>query len=149
VRGPGHELPSRLLAGPRGQFVRFCLVGASNTALTYLIFTTLTRLMGPWAGRAAVAQAVGYPAGVLWSYWLNSRWTFRAVDHARKRFTRFVGVQAVLMAASAALIGLLVDRLGLPATPAWFGVTVVITAINFVVTRVWVFGRIAPAAPAA
>jgi putative flippase GtrA len=134
---------SKLLSGQRGQFLRFCLVGVSNTALTYLIFTALVHAMAPWFGRAAVAQAVGYGAGVLWSYGLNSRWTFKAVDHPRRRFTRFVVVQAVLMAGSAALIGLLVDRLGLPATSAWFGVTVVITAVNFVVTRVWVFGKIA------
>jgi hypothetical protein len=47
------------------------------------------------------------------------------------------------------LIGLLVDRHGLPAPPAWLGVTVAITAINFVVTRVWVFGRISGQEPAA
>lgn len=134
--------PSRLFSGPRGQFLRFALVGVTNTALTYVIFTTLVRVLGPWSGRAAVAQAIGYAAGVVWSYWLNSRWTFRAIDHPRRRFTRFVLVQAVLMATSAALIGWFVDHRGLPATPVWFAVTVVVTGGNFLVTRVWVFGRI-------
>jgi putative flippase GtrA len=30
-------IPSRLLSGQRGQFVRFCLVGVTNTALTVVI----------------------------------------------------------------------------------------------------------------
>ena len=50
-------------------------------------------------------------------------------------FGRFVLVAAT----SAALVGLAVDHEQLPPTPSWLGVIAVVTMVNFLLSRSWVF----------
>lgn len=54
-------------------FLRFNAVGLANSVLDALVFSLLVLLQAP----PAFAQAAGYGAGLLNSYWMNGRWTFR------------------------------------------------------------------------
>src|SRR5690242_16141519 len=56
------------------QFVKFGIVGVSNTLLTFLIYTLLLKVFGVWY---LLASAIGFAAGAVNGFLLNRRWTFR------------------------------------------------------------------------
>jgi putative flippase GtrA len=60
-------------------FIRFNVVGLSNTAIDVLVFSALIymHLASGWA------QAIGYGCGILNSFFWNKTWTF---DAAHTRF---------------------------------------------------------------
>src|SRR5271166_4452343 len=77
---PGRRTKS--LAGPlRGlsapmlvQFVKFGIIGVSNTLLTFAVYTLLLKGFGVWyLAASAIGFVVGATNGFLW----NRRWTFR------------------------------------------------------------------------
>ncbi|WGJ07220.1 GtrA family protein [Brucella intermedia] len=56
------------------QFGRFGLVGLLNTLITLLVIAVLT-----WLGASPfVANAVGFAAGLVNSYFGNMKWTFKS-----------------------------------------------------------------------
>jgi len=129
-------------AVPSPTLLRFVVVGLSNTLISYLIFILLHGLLGV----AFASQAVSYAVGILWSYAWNSRWTFEQASYSRTQFIKFILAQLSLLAASALLLGLAVDILQLHATASWIAIMALITLVNYVVTKKWVFAR--PAAEA-
>jgi putative flippase GtrA len=81
------------------QIARFSLVGLVNTALTYSIIVG-----GLFVGLGDfLANILGYAAGLILSYFLNSRWTFRGA-RAKGTLLRFLIVFAAAYAGNAALI---------------------------------------------
>lgn len=90
------------------QLVKFALVGASNTIVDMVVNTGLSFLLnlffkGSWIVYAA--KAVGYCCGILNSYILNSRWTFRE-EHRRtvREKVSFVAVNLLVLLISFGLI---------------------------------------------
>jgi putative flippase GtrA len=90
------------------QLIKFALVGASNTLFDMIVNTVLSFVLnlffkGNWI--VYVGKAVGYCCGILNSYLLNSRWTFRD-EHkksAREVFS-FIGVNLLVLLISFGLI---------------------------------------------
>ena len=122
--------------------LRFCAVGASNAVVSYTLFWVgIERL----ALSAAAAQAIGYSAGILWSYAWNRTWTFGYRGTVGQSLAAFTLVQLVALASSVAAIGLAVDGLSLPATPTWLTVMAVVPILNFLALRRWVFRPTGPA----
>lgn len=83
------------------QFIKFALVGASNTLVDLII----TRILGAIFGWYYVSKIIGYICGVANSYILNTGWTFK---EERKRniaeVTRFIAVNLVVLGISLALM---------------------------------------------
>jgi len=73
-----------------GRFFRFCLVGAVNTATDALLFFCAVHFLGV---NISIAQVIGYASGMIVSYLLNGRYTFRSKNllHA-KRIAGFIAV---------------------------------------------------------
>jgi putative flippase GtrA len=76
---------------------------------------------------------------MLWSYYWNRRWTFKSQGNVAGEAARFFSLQLGFMFLSSALIGLLVDHLRLEPTLSWLGTMVLITVLNFVLSRFWAF----------
>lgn len=57
------------------QFVKFCIVGVSNTVLTLSVIFLLMRV---FEVNYIIANMVGYLLGVVNSFLWNKRWTFRS-----------------------------------------------------------------------
>lgn len=121
-------------------FVRFGLVGVSNTGLGYAFFQLALHVLPAKALPATSGWIAGYTVGTCWSFFWNRRWTFRSTAApVAGQAVRFVTLQAVLGLLSAAAIGVSVDHFRLPATLTWLCVTVVITVVNFLLSRHWAF----------
>jgi putative flippase GtrA len=116
--------------------VRFGIVGVSNTLIGFTVFWSAHHLM-PAMG----AQCLSYVVGMLWSYYWNRRWTFQSQGRVASEASRFFTSQIGFMLLSSGLLGLFVDRLHFPSGPTWLATMVLITILNFVVSRFWSFKK--------
>ena len=120
------------------QFVKYGVVGASNTVLTFVTYTVLEKL----GVNYLIALPLGYGVGSLNSYILNRHWTFQARDIAHTTAgTRFAIVQAFAIAANVLLLYVFVHHLGIAKIPAQAILTLPILAITFFANRWWSFAR--------
>src|SRR5436309_15769504 len=88
-------------AGLLMQFMKFGIVGISNTALTFLVYTLLLKVFGVWY---LAASAIGFAVGATNGFLLNRRWTFR--EHVGDNLTplRWVIVQGCGLAVNVGLL---------------------------------------------
>ena len=128
-------LPSRL-APELARAVRFCSVGASNTAITLAAFALLVHAGCPgWA-----ASAIAFAAGAVNGYHWNARWTFadRATGGAATRL-RYLAVQGNGSALSAFGVLAAQHDLGLAHLPAELVILPVVTGLTYGLMRSLVF----------
>ena len=129
----------RLKARPRRgalvrQFAKFCLVGTSNTALSFGAYALLI-----WVDvRYWVAGAIAFALGAVNGYILNRRWTFASRDSTAAR-VRYVIVQLAGLGLTTLLLWLFVSS-GARGRIAAYACTVpTVTVTTFLANRVWVF----------
>jgi putative flippase GtrA len=116
------------------QFVRFLVVGLSNTALSFVAYRLLLAASTPYVVAAPIAFAVG----ALNGYVVNRRWTFAAPDTRRARVLYVVF--AALGAASLTLLVLLLVRgAGLGRVEAYLVAIPPVTVATFLANRIWTF----------
>jgi putative flippase GtrA len=126
------------------QFVKYGIVGASNTILTFVIYTVGVKL----GVHYLFALLIGYLVGSLNSYVLNRRWTFRAGHLAHASVgTRFGFVQVCAILANTGLLYLFVHDLRVEKILAQAILTVPVLAVTFFVNRVWSFADGTKASP--
>lgn len=107
-----------------GQFLKFVAVGVMNTLVDFFVFQLLNLTLH-WT---YLAQVIGYSAGILNSYFWNSRWTFRA-EHKRsaREMLTFVVVNLLSLGVSLGVLWLAKNPLGITDAwvagwlPAWLG----------------------------
>ena len=72
------------------QFVKFCIVGLSNTVISYILYSVsllLFRGLGILKGYDyLVAQVIQFVLSVLWSYYWNNRYVFRLGTDEKRSF---------------------------------------------------------------
>ena len=140
----------------RKEAAKFLVGGLSNFVVSGTIFFILYRSslfsritvgsaapppdrLGIVSYDAAFAQIVAYAAGFLNSFLWNRTWTFRVKSDARRRFFRFLILNLASLTLSALAMHVLVDRWHYPALPVWIAVMSLVTAVNFIGCKRWVF----------
>ncbi len=145
-RGRVEDAPkSRLNAPVAAQFVKFGIVGVSNTLLSLAVYAVLLKVGGvAYLAASAVAFAVGTVNGFLW----NSRWTFR--EHVGDALTpvRWFVVQGCGLAVNEGLVYVFVHDAGLDKLVGQVCTTAIVTVCTFLVNRAWTF-RMHPATDSA
>jgi putative flippase GtrA len=116
------------------QFVRFVVVGASNTTISLASYAVLLWLGVPYAAAGAIAFVLGAVNG----YILNRRWTFSTRDTTRRRLN-YAAVQLGALGATTALLWLLVSVGDLGRFAAYAVTIPVVTVATFLASRGWVF----------
>ncbi|MCL6477814.1 MAG: GtrA family protein [Peptococcaceae bacterium] len=118
------------------QFLRFCTVGLGNTAVDFTAFFLLTLAGLPYLP----AQALSYSAGVVNSFYLNRKWTFRVRGNANvPEFVRFIIVNGLSLPVSSGLLFILQDVMHLDLWLGKLAATGGGIVVNFVGSRLWVF----------
>ncbi|WP_428408186.1 GtrA family protein [Hyphococcus sp.] len=119
-----------------GQLIRFGVVGAINTATTFVVIVLLMLALH-WSPLAA--NAAGYCVGLCVSYFLNKRFTFKQRAAVRRSAWRFVGAFVMAYSANALILMGAIRLLSLNAVIAQGAAAVAYTLSFFVLCKFWVF----------
>lgn len=117
------------------QFVKYAVVGGSNTAVDFLVYTTIV-LLGGWY---VAAKVVAAGAGMLNGYVHNRRWTFRAGAFRLRTLLRYAFVAVAGLALNLGLLVLLVEALHVHKILAQALVLPFVACVTFVANRRWTF----------
>jgi putative flippase GtrA len=139
---PSQTYPSVAGSGAPGrphvvvQFVKFGIVGVSNTLLTFIVYTILLKGFDVWY---LAASAIGFIVGATNGFLLNRRWTFR--EHVGDAMTpvRWAIVQSTGLAINIGLLYLFVHEAGLDELVAQALTIGVVTITTFFANRAWTF----------
>ncbi len=118
------------------QFVKFGLVGVSNTLIAFIIYTLLLKVFGVWY---LAASAIGFGVGAINGFLLNRRWTFS--DHVGDSLTpvRWATVQGCGLGINEGLLYVFVHDARIDKLLAQVGATAVVTVSTFFANRAWTF----------
>ena len=126
------------------QLVRFGVVGASNTLVSFVSYAAAIGLGVRYLPAGAGAFALGAVNGFV----LNRTWTFEHRGPKLRAGWRYVVVQLIGLLATVALLRVAVHGLGVPRLEAQVVALVPVTLLSFALSRLWVFGAGPPhAAP--
>jgi len=113
----------------RHEFVRFLLVGATNTGFSYLLYLLLLTFLS-----YLPAYSIAYAAGIVLSYFLNVLFVFKKrVSFAS--FLKFPLVYALQYALGATVLWLLVDVAHIAPALAMIGVIIATIPVTFLASR--------------
>jgi putative flippase GtrA len=87
----------------------------------------------------AIANIVGYLAGMINSFILNKIWTFKAKAGTFKQAYRFIILNIICLILSTAILYIFVDLLLFPYILVWFTSITVIMTLNFLGNKYWTF----------
>lgn len=118
------------------QFIRFNIVGVTNVALTYLIYSVLV-FVGVHFRLALVLE---YMVGIVFTFFANRAFTFR---HAGSRgwgaFGRIVLTYAVVLGINVVALSYLIENLGWNEYLAQFILMIVLAGLSFFTQKTFVF----------
>ncbi len=122
------------------QFIIFGVIGLLNTALDFMVYWLLISISVYYV----LAQIISYAAGMLTSYILNSMITFKGIKTETKkaeavRGARFIIWNVCMLLLSVLLLYSLKEIVLLTNVQGKIIVTIVIAAINFIGSKLWVF----------
>lgn len=141
------------------QLIKFCIVGCLNFGISYAVFflsyrywplsslltalpadgAALLRRLGVSSMDGAVANVLGYSAGMANSFVWNRIWTFKAVEDAQTQAFKFIVTNIGCLLLSTAAVFVFTDLHHWPYKPVWFITMTLVTIINFVASKYWVF----------
>ena len=129
--------PARRLNAPAiVQFVKFGIVGVSNTLLSFAVYTLLLKAFGVWY---VAASGIGFTVGAVNGFLLNRRWTFRG--HVGDALTpvRWFVVQGCGLGLNLGLVYMFVDGFGIDKLVGQVPATAIVTVLTFFANRAWTF----------
>ena len=124
--------PTRDYRRIAGEFLRFLIMGGTNTVVAYAIYLLLLQWM-----RYEIAYTIGYAVGIAMAYGLSAVFVFRKPMQKRSAL-RFPLVYLAQFLVSLALLRLAVEVIHIPQWLA-LGFAVVLTIpVTFLLSR-WIF----------
>jgi putative flippase GtrA len=119
------------------QFVKFGVIGASNTLVNIIVYTVVIFINPAWY---LLGNALGWALGVLNSYYWNNRYVF--IDSkgttASKLLKMYASYAAGLVVSTLLLI-LFVQVFGLQELLAYLLTIIFTVPINFLLNKFWAF----------
>ena len=113
----------------RHEFLRFVLVGATNTLLSYLLYLLLLTFMS-----YLLTYSIAYCAGIVLSYFLNVHFVFKK-RVSLASFLKFPAVYVIQYALGAVVLWLLVGNVGVSPALAMIGVIIITMPATFLASR--------------
>lgn len=117
------------------RFVRFCLVGVANTGVHMLVVLMLVEGLA-WI--PPLANVTAFLCANLFSFLVNSRWTFATMQGGASRYPRFFAVSLVGLAISWACVELALLT-GLHYLVGVVGSVLLVAVSGYVLNRLFVF----------
>lgn len=119
------------------QFVKFSLVGSSNTVIDVIVYFFLTRFVDFYY---ILAAFISFIVAVTWSFFLNRRWTFRHSGRdMTNQYIKFFTVNTFVMVMNLSSLFVLVDVFGFYDLVAKLCAAIVLALVNFSLNKFWTF----------
>ncbi len=117
------------------QFVKFCLVGVSNTAISLIVYYIFV-LINPKL--YIIGNAVGFIASVLNAYFWNSKFVFKKEDEKAKTIVKTFVAYGTNLVIGTVLLYLFVDILSISEFIAPLLNLIVTIPLNYILNKFWV-----------
>jgi putative flippase GtrA len=114
-----------------GEFLRFLIMGGTNTIVAYAIYLLLLQWM-----RYEIAYSIGYAVGIVLAYALSAAFVFRQ-PMRRRSAIRFPLVYLAQFLISLGLLRLAVEVIHIPQWLAFAFVVILTIPVTFLLSR-WV-----------
>lgn len=122
------------------QFIKFGIVGLSNTVISYVIYAMLTYFGIPYL----IASIASFIVGVFNSFFWNNRYVFKKTDNEKRNpwwtiikvFFAYAGTGLVL---SNVLLVLFVEKCRISKYIAPLLSLTITVPLNFVINKFWAF----------
>ena len=128
------------------QFVRFCVVGVSNTLLSYVINVMVLFVLSfanvSWDYFAA--NTIAFILSVLWSFYWNNRFVFKT-EEGKKRSWWLVLLKTYICYSVTGIVlanvlsWVWIDNLGISKYIAPFLNLIISVPLNFILNKLWAF----------
>lgn len=122
------------------QFLLYCIVGASNTLITWIISYLLTSPKVGVGWSAAVASFPAYAAGIVNGYIWSTRTVFKAKGTV-SNLTKFVLVNVAMIGLNFLLVWVFENPLGVKGFLAQVLATPFTFIGNYVLNKFWTFAK--------
>lgn len=117
------------------QFVFYLVCGGTGVTVDLTCYSALV-----FSGvEYQVANAIGYAAGTMVSFFLNRHFTFKTYDKTMRRLASFLAAAGVGYLISSAMLWTLVEKLTIHPVPSKLMTLVVVLAVQFLVNRALTF----------
>lgn len=118
-------------------FIKFCLVGGSNTLITLLFFYMFNKILSI---NYMISSILGYLCGMLNSFVLNKLWTFR--NNEKRLFPqliKFIFVNSTSLGINLLLMYIFINKLHFDSMASQIIATGFTIISNYIGSRFWVF----------
>ena len=131
------------------QFVKFGIIGISNTIVSYVIYVVFLLLFQKWEILSGidylVAQFIAFLLSVLWSFYWNRKYVFKAVNEQipwlRSLIKTYLSYAFTGLFLNSVLSILWVQYLGIPKLAAPVANLLLSVPINFLLNKFWAFKK--------
>jgi putative flippase GtrA len=110
------------------QLVKYGLVGAANTLISFAVFYVLHKLLGV---NYKIANPIAYVSGMLNGFYFNKKWTFKSDGSLKREAVLFLAVNGVSLLTQYLIITMLVEKMGQDPLHAQVVGTLCSICINF------------------
>lgn len=117
------------------QFIKFCLVGVSNTAISLIVYYVFVLINKNWY---IAGNAVGFIVSVLNSYFWNSRFVFKKTDETGKTIIKTFAAYSTNLIIGTVLLYIFVDILHISEFIAPLLNLIITIPLNFILNKFWV-----------
>ena len=132
------------------QFIKFCIVGISNTAVAYILNIGILFLLkdAGWSWDYIFANVTSFTISIFWSFYWNSRYVFKEKpDEERNKWKAlgktFLSYGFTGYILNNILLFVLVDMFGVSKYIAPLITLIISVPVNFILNKLWAFNTTA------
>ena len=124
------------------EIVSYLFFGVLTTIVNYVAYWAFTRLLGM---SVAVATFWAWALAVLFAFVTNKIWVFHSRTRTARAFfaelAAFVAARVFSGALDVALMWVLADKMGLPDMWVKLALNVLVTVLNYIFSKLWIFRK--------
>lgn len=128
------------------QFIKFCIVGVSNTVISYVLNILVLFLMSPYhiSWDYLAGNVIAFVLSVLWSFYWNNRFVFTSQENEERSLVKTLlktyvayGFTGIIL--NNILSWVWISILGISKYVAPLINLIISVPVNFVINKLWAF----------